>query len=374
MKQLTLLCTGCVLILSGCKDEADAPLGSCEEIIHGWNLGTYTFPRTQAQQDLFFLDERIGFSVGNAGNILKTDDGGQSWKFLNYSYSLETGFNHDAVTDAILQTVFFVNASVGFVGGDGEHDIFEDIHTDAVFLKTSNGGKDWTKTYIDSVREIYDLTFFDEKHGMGLFYVRSPDNSGMRQVRTTDDGGEHWTEIVFPEPRIASFSFVTSPSRIVVETEDFLGFSKLWSTIDQGKTWQQIHLPTEYVYQIYFVNDEIAFMDGNPTEFPMGYYKTTDGGVTWVEMDAPFNNWSAIHFRNAHEGFIINPVYVFIEQGWEGYEMRTSFEGYQTFDGGITWSKSIVGSDCDFEGIQYSPAGDYFFLLDEPSFQRFERP
>lgn len=56
---------------------------ACNEIIDGWNLNSYEFPKTQAQRDLFFLNEEVGFSMGNAGTILNTLNGGQSWQFLH---------------------------------------------------------------------------------------------------------------------------------------------------------------------------------------------------------------------------------------------------------------------------------------------------
>lgn len=351
-----------------CKDDIDqsnppVSIVACDDIIPGWNLSSFDFPKTQAQRDFYFLNEQVGFSVGNAGSILKTTDGGQTWKIIHYSYSSETGYNHDAVTDAELDAVYFANDSVGFTGGDGENDYFDHIFTDAVLMKTRDGGATWTKQYLDGVDEVKDLIFFDELNGIGLFEIK---DTFEYQIRFTSDGGDHWIQIAMPEVSILSHTFVTSPSKTMVVAENSQRAKELWSTSDHGLSWQSTGLPGENVGPIYFVNDEIAFADCTPTNFPDGNYYTRDGGATWIEIETPFYSWSIMHFRNELEGFVINPVYGEMSGGGEITFFIKAFDGYQTLDGGATWTKTVVEGNCKFHGLDYSPSKNKLYILDYP--------
>ena len=364
------------LIQLSCKDDMDmeTPVLECNEILVGWNLTSYAFPETPAQRDLFFLSNEVGFSVGNVGIILQTLNGGQSWKYLHAAYSQEAGYIDDAVTDAMLYCIYFINDSVGFVGGDDEDDYFDGTFTDAVFLRTRDGGKSWTKVYLEGISKVNDLIFFDELNGIGLFYLEDADYNHRYQVRTTTDGGYHWTEVVLPESTLLSRSFVTSPSKVMVVAENNLNINELWSSGDMGMTWQSTSLPGKNFSSIYFINDMVGLADCTSKDFANSIYQTRDGGATWVELETPFYGWSLIHFNSELEGFVINPVYDYIEGGGELHAYISSFEGYQTYDGGSSWDRKEVRGSCGFEGLHYSPSNSNLYFLDNQVFFRLEKP
>jgi photosystem II stability/assembly factor-like uncharacterized protein len=115
-------------------------------------------------------------------------------------------------------------------------------------------------------------------------------------------------------------------------------------TIDGGKTW----IPgvfnisnTEYsVNNIAPINGTTAWISavkttGTPT--PGGIWKTTDGGVTWVQKnatayksDASFLN--GIHFFDANNGISY------------GDPVGGVYENYKTSDGGETWTPLAPGA------------------------------
>ena len=365
------------LLFYSCKDEIDSPnLQPCEEVVEGWAIHTSTFPEVPAQRDLFFLDDQIGYTTGNAGTILKTFDGGQNWTIL-HSYLTETGYNPDAATDAILQAVCFINDSIGFAGGDGENDYFNDVYTDAVFLKTSDGGVTWNKTYLDGIEEIEDLVFFDSQNGIGLFTIEVANQLWRRQILISQDGGIQWSPVPFPNSKLESLEFVTMPSRIMVIAENNERKDELLFTTDHGLTWQSKELPGENCSTIYFMDDQFGFAYCYPKTFDNSFFQTKDGGETWTEIETPFSGWDVIHFSSPMEGFVIAPVYEYIQSGWEGFDVLVSFEGYQTFDGGSTWTKSEVYPDCNYDGHYFgltrSSSTHLLYILDYPSFHRFEK-
>ena len=62
-------------------------------------------PQGNGLNSLYFTDTNTGYTVGDAGTILKTSDGGQTW--ITYSSG----------SDYSLKSVFFPNASTGYAAG-----------------------------------------------------------------------------------------------------------------------------------------------------------------------------------------------------------------------------------------------------------------
>ncbi|MBN2091773.1 T9SS type A sorting domain-containing protein [candidate division KSB1 bacterium] len=107
-----------------------------------------------------FFNSKRGILVGSEGNIIKTENSGQSWLSIN------SGVEEN------LWGIDFIDDHTGFVGGD-----FGRI------LKTDDGGLTWRKTNSRTQDNIYSVKFFDSQLGWagtenGLLY--------------TTDGGENW--------------------------------------------------------------------------------------------------------------------------------------------------------------------------------------
>ena len=110
--------------------------------------------------DSYYFNGHTGFVVGDDGNILKTEDTGQSWTNI-YSRVVED-----------LWDIEFINRKTGFVVGN-----FGRI------LKTEDGGNIWRKTDSGTQEDVYCIAFLNETEG----WVGT--ESGMRY---TIDGGESW--------------------------------------------------------------------------------------------------------------------------------------------------------------------------------------
>ena len=78
---------------------------------------------------LFFLNEKVGWACGFAGQVIRTTDGGNSWK--------ET-----QVTSNRLRSIGFVDDMYGFAVGDRNAE-------DAVLYQTHDGGVSWHASELD---------------------------------------------------------------------------------------------------------------------------------------------------------------------------------------------------------------------------------
>jgi photosystem II stability/assembly factor-like uncharacterized protein len=125
-----------------------------------WNNITTSTWNPAKINDSYYLDSHTGFIVGDDGNILKTENTGQSWTNI-YSGVVER-----------LWDIEFINRETGFVVGE-----FGRI------LKTMDGGVTWRKTDSGTQEDIYSVAFLNANDG----WVGT--ESGLRY---TTDGGESW--------------------------------------------------------------------------------------------------------------------------------------------------------------------------------------
>ena len=111
--------------------------------------------------DFWFPSDSVGYAVGEGGAVMKTTDQATTWT------SLTTGFFGD------LQSVYFLNDSLGFVAGSGTR-------------KTTDGGATWTAIF-PAGTTIMSIFFCTPDSGYAVTY-------GGDVVKTTD-GGINWTTI-----------------------------------------------------------------------------------------------------------------------------------------------------------------------------------
>jgi photosystem II stability/assembly factor-like uncharacterized protein len=109
--------------------------------------------------DFWFPSDSVGYAVGEGGIVMKTSNQGANWT------TLTTGFFGN------LNTVFFLNDSVGFISGSGSH-------------KTTNGGATWTPIY-PAGTTVVSIFFFTPDSGYAVTY-------GGDVVKTID-GGANWS-------------------------------------------------------------------------------------------------------------------------------------------------------------------------------------
>jgi photosystem II stability/assembly factor-like uncharacterized protein len=114
-------------------------------------------PKTNGRlNSVFFLNERVGWTVGANGQIHRTDDGGRSWT------SQASGL------DTTLVDVYFTDSQRGFAVGES-----------GKILETTDGGRTWNPE-VTGVRGVFERLAFVGRtavavgHG-GLIMRYTPD-------------------------------------------------------------------------------------------------------------------------------------------------------------------------------------------------------
>jgi len=187
--------------------------------------------------DIYFFDVNTGLLIGEAGTILKTSDGGQSWKSVN------------SPTSNDLRKLFFIDSNEGIIVGD-----------EGTMLKTYDRGENFHSIISNTEKDLRSVFFIDEKTGWAC------GERGM--IIHTTDKGEHWRTVhegVFEEHTILNDVFFLDKSKGWTGGELWPEFSRktILFTEDGGKTWDPVDCGRFYaILRIYFSNDNTGYVGG----------------------------------------------------------------------------------------------------------------
>ena len=302
-------------------------------------LNTEFYPGKQ--DDIFFVDQSIGWYVNGYGKIYKTKNGGESWEMV---YENQGSF---------FRTIAFLDENVGFVGTVGT-DYFPNVTDTIPLYKTEDGGSTWKPVdysgpyvkglcAIDIVREPYinhGVTDY-KTHIYAVGRVGSPAN-----ILTSNDGGETWVSKSMNNDCKMLFDikmFDKNNGIACAATHEDISKSNalILKTSDGGNTWKKVYQstrPFETTWKVSFPSLSIGYVtiqsyNPDPSVKQQRIAKTTDGGETWEEIDLVEDHAA----RQFGIGFITE------DHGFVG----TVNNGYETHDGGKTWQVIDLGRACN---------------------------
>jgi photosystem II stability/assembly factor-like uncharacterized protein len=364
---LILLAIG---LLTACKSESiedvkePEPFVACGDALDGWEVTSMDYPSYNLL-DLVFLNDQIGFTCNAAGGIYKTTDGGQTWVFQHGYYTPLGVVDDQALTNALLSTIDFVDEEVGYIGGYGEQTAVSSISnefafydTDAVLLKTTDGGATWTKQYVPGIYAINDLRFIDEQTGIGSFGYYAADSSMVYRLFKTTDGGANWGELDMGIGDKFVYNLWEAPSYLVTFVQEAYNYGALWKSLDEGLTWQEVAPLPFYLEDLQVLTDElIVAKDFNKL------YKSTDGGLTWSAIDSPFDFFRVFHFSSENEGFVLGTETDEPTGPDDDVVEVIGYSSYQTKDGGKTWEKRLFNVSCGYVGPTFLVENNSFYTF-----------
>jgi photosystem II stability/assembly factor-like uncharacterized protein len=320
-------------------------------------------PQGNTLNDVFFIDQSTGWTVGDAGTIMKSTDGGLTYNLINFpthkNFASVEFF--DPLTGLIsgesgmlLKTtdggLSWNQVETGFSADFTDMCIIKSSMTwlsciDGTILKSADYGGSWQVAYSDNSMQFKSISFVDEGHGWAAGYNDSY-YSGM--VRTSD-GGNTWKSLEPPfEFALLEICFTDTLNGYAYSNsgdyEDFLA-----KTTNGGDSWENIEGELYYgdFKDIFFTDHDNGWIAGSSGTIP-GYwgilFYTDDGGMNWY----PGEN---LGYENL---FDFNAVYfINTETGW----MVGSFGNIlYTIDGGEHWTKINPGANS------YGSLEDVFFI------------
>lgn len=254
----------------------------------------------------------------------------------------------------------------------------------AVF-KTENGGTDWidiTPVDIKAIKSQYSIQeffFLDENCAWIMPYQETQTKYVSRTIiYRTLDKGVHWDRFELPQTSMRPALFFADKNTGWMTIQQSWGLGQhpfdLYTTKDGGKTWDKIHsvsmdapssIPLSGLIDgFYFIDAQTGWLTGGTNMGLPILMQTTDGGVTWKDVEFPYQDGSILGSEN-HTGDtnvkVAPPIFFNRTDGLIQVEYFYSVNNehyslfYHTGNGGKSWTKKdkkIVYNDSD--SLKYS--------------------
>lgn len=306
------------------------------------------------QDDIYFVNENIGWYINGFGKIYHTKDGGQNW-----TLQLEK-------KGTFFRCVAFIDSLNGFVGTVGT-DYFPNVTDTIPLYKTTDGGKNWAPVSYSGkyIKGLCALDIVKEEfinhgeigykyHIYGVGRVGTPAN-----FIVSHDNGNTFTSMDMSQYACSLYDIKMFNTKEgfacgsnVPELEN--SHATILHTLDGGKTWEKVfesQRPYEISWKIAFPTKNVGYatiQSYNPDTnvVTQNFIKSTNGGKDWVESELCKDYKS----RPFGVGFIDENI------GFIG----TMNTGYQTNNGGKDWTKVDLGRACNKIRIVKTPNGKLY--------------
>ncbi len=310
--------------------------------IYGWTQCTNS-PVTSRSDDIHFIDANIGWAVtGGAGGVWKTTNGGVTWV---QKFSQTSPLAH-------FRSVGFLSATRGFVGNLGTNAYDANVKDTNILYQTSDGGDTWSPVQAVNASGMKGFCAFhvlDSHTIYGGGRVRGP----AYFVKSTD-AGTNWTIVNLTAMGVMNgimdvyFKDATNGFVVGMDTNSYSStcanqyHGRIARTTDGGATWTPITTTPEnccYFWKMSWPSPSVGYvsLQQNTTMTNHVFYKTIDGGNTWIPNLIPFSAIGVSSFYWQGVGFVTT------NEGWAGGDSATAPYAnnfLHTLDGGATWTRA----------------------------------
>jgi photosystem II stability/assembly factor-like uncharacterized protein len=275
--------------------------------------------------DIWFVNERVGWAVNSNGHILKTTDAGASWV-------------RQFAAGVYLRCIGFADERTGWVGTFAANRLL--FHTD-------NGGSTWQQVTALPAGAPVKVCGIAVVNAQVVYVAGSNEPRDPPRMMKTIDGGRTWAawDMRAHASILIDTYFVDEQRGWVVggKADDPSPRDRseikpvVLFTEDGGRTWvnrlagQEAEFPFgEWGWKIQFVHPQLGFVSLE-NFVDAAILKTTDGGRTFVRIpvaDPQGNaNLEGVGFLDESHGWV---------GGWGDSTFQSGFSS-ATEDGGVTW-------------------------------------
>ncbi|MBV1923324.1 MAG: T9SS type A sorting domain-containing protein [Flavobacteriaceae bacterium] len=260
---------------------------------------------------IHFFNDQEGFCSGGFINILRTNDGGETW----------TNTGIDGYRD-----YSFVDDNIGFAANRIA------ISTKA---KTTNGGINWTTLNSPNGNSLWSVSAIDSQNayftGTGGIVWRTT-NGGQSFSNKSTGGTQTVTDAYFQDPLTG------------VIAEQSIGIRR---TTNGGTTWNTVwDYQGPSLTEMCFVNDNLGFVVGSNNNV----LKTIDGGITWnVNSVGNLGAFQGVDFFDENHGVIVG----------------LSGEIHYTNDGGNNWFEQNSNTSNHLKDVRMLSATSAIVIGDD---------
>lgn len=182
-----------------------------------WSL--LSLPFSFVANDIQLFNDSLAFAVGNHGKIAKSTDGAVNWMVTTLP----------AYPSATLESVFFINDSIGFISGKTSVGAGPGL-----ILKTTDRGTTWSSSIV-GLAPLSKIIFVNDSVGFATdeYYggIYKTIDQGQNWYLVTSSGGIGLLNMSFPAD---SVGYCTGSNGRILKTED------------QGETWMVQYSKSSY--------------------------------------------------------------------------------------------------------------------------------
>lgn len=290
------------------------------------------------------VSETVVWASGSRGTVLRTTDGGGTWRRVGVAGADSLDFRDVAAVDSLV--------AYAMSAGDG-------AEGRARIYKTADGGRTWALVLADTTRGVFfdAISFWDRDRGIAV----SDPVGGRFVVVATDDGGRTWrrpSATGMPPARPGEAAFAAGGAALAVQPPQHVWFvtggtpgARVFRSDDAGRTWVAYDVPAVAPQAASSGLFAIAFRDAqngvavggdytHPTDGGRGVLVTPNGGVTWFGngVESARGYWSGLAHVPRARG------QRFVAVGGPGTML--------TRDGGQSWTRvdSVAYNAVSFAG------------------------
>src|SRR5256714_8552792 len=227
------------------------------------------------------VGDRVAWASGSGSTVLRTGDGGATWKKLTVTADALDFRDIDAIDENTAYVLSIGNGPASRI------------------YKTLDGGASWTLQFRNDDPEVFldSMSYWDANHGM----VIGDSIEGKFCILTTSNGGREWSRVPaakLPPALENEGAFAASGTNITVygSVNAWIGLgaaarARVLRTTDRGRTWRVFETPLKSGQSSGIFS--IAFRDPKHGVIVGGDYQkekeatdnlaiTNDGGATWT--------------------------------------------------------------------------------------------
>ncbi|MBW8050483.1 MAG: T9SS type A sorting domain-containing protein [Cytophagales bacterium] len=303
--------------------------------------------------DIATISENIAYGIHSSNKMYRTFDGGKTWSSVTVNVGTNFMTSHN--------TIQFINSNIGFVGGMTmvNGGVFGGGYEAPRIYKTTNGGISWSdisppEIPEDGLRGINYFYFFNQLTGLAFA------NYGGTKVWRTTNGGLSWKSQAPLPIYLYDVSFDQNGQGYAAGiSSDFHGKGAIAFTNDFGRTWltHTINDHSAYIKDIELIDENTVYALNYPEVLALHppylvgepkIFTSFDNGTTWDTIHLPMyaNN---IHFFNKMEGFLVGP----------GDNLTHNTRIFSTVDGGQNWTLELTISKSGATKMRFNKNAGY---------------